>query len=192
MGLFLNGGHLLKICRKTQKEPAKCLYSVLYTVYSVLLSPLWLKSVPGWPAISVSTSQQSRVGQIVWFGCLSAISQLASREGEGGGVRQLCLHSVTQPFTTWPRWRLARAGRGVVFPPRAGQVSRRLQCGRGGRYNRGGGYRRFYWSPYHTLRPKNVLCIFVCFFYFWYPRFVSFKCVKLFKSVNVHWCGRIF
>ena len=68
-------------------------------------SPLWLKSVPGWPAISVSTWQESRVGQIVWFGCLSAISQLASREGEGGGVRQLCLHSVTQPFTTWPRWR---------------------------------------------------------------------------------------
>ncbi len=31
------------------------------------------------------------------FGCLSAISQLASRVGEGGGVRQLCLHSVTQP-----------------------------------------------------------------------------------------------
>ena len=68
-------------------------------------SPLWLKSVPGWPAISVSTWQESSVGQIVWFGCLSAISQLASREGEGGGVRQLCLHSVTQPFTTWPRWR---------------------------------------------------------------------------------------
>jgi hypothetical protein len=39
---------------------------------------------------------------LVW---VSAISQLASREGEGGGVRQLCLHSVTQPFTTWPRWR---------------------------------------------------------------------------------------
>jgi hypothetical protein len=68
-------------------------------------SPLWLKSVPGWPAISVITWQESRVGQIVWFGCLSAISQLASREGEGGGVRQLCLHSVTQPFPTWPRWR---------------------------------------------------------------------------------------
>jgi hypothetical protein len=91
--------------RKTQKEPANCLYSVLYTVYSVLLSPLWLKSVPGWPAISVSTWQQSRVGQIVWFGWLSAISQLVSRVGEGGGVRQLCLHSVTQPYTTCPRWR---------------------------------------------------------------------------------------
>ncbi len=25
--------------------------------------------------------------------------------GEGGGVRQLCLHSVTQPYTTWPMWR---------------------------------------------------------------------------------------
>jgi hypothetical protein len=77
----------------------------VYTVYSVLLSPLWLKSVPCWPAISVSTFQQSRVGQIVWFGSLSAISQLASRVGDGGGVRHLCLHSVTQPYTTWPRWR---------------------------------------------------------------------------------------
>jgi hypothetical protein len=76
-----------------------------YTVYGVLSSPLWLKSEPGWPAISVSTSQLFRVGQIVWFGCSSAISQLASRMGEGGGVRQLCLHSVTQPYTTWPRWR---------------------------------------------------------------------------------------
>ena len=78
----------------------------MYTVYGVLFSPLWLKSVPGWPAISVSTSQQLRLGQKVWFGWLSAISQLASRVGEGGGVvRQLCLHSVTQPYTTWPRWR---------------------------------------------------------------------------------------
>ncbi len=99
------GGTCWRFCRKTQKEPAKCLYSELCTVYSVLLSPLWLKSVPGWPAISVSTWQQSRVGQIVWFGWLSAKSQLASRVGEGGGVRQLCFHSVTQPYTTWPRWR---------------------------------------------------------------------------------------
>jgi hypothetical protein len=80
----------------------QCMYG---TVYGVLFSPLWLKSEPGWPEISVSTSQQFRVGQIVWFGCLSAISQLASRVGEGGGVWQLCLHSVTQPYTTWPRWR---------------------------------------------------------------------------------------
>ncbi len=77
----------------------------MYTVYCVLFSPLWLKSEPDWPAISVSTSQLCRVGQIVWFGCLSAISLLASREGEGGGVRQFSLHSVTQPYTTWPRWR---------------------------------------------------------------------------------------
>ncbi len=111
-----------RFCRKTQKEPAKCLYSVLYTVYSVLLSPLWLKSVPGWPAISVSAWQQSRIGQIVWFGWLSAISQLASRVGEGGGVRQLCLHSVTQPYTTWPRWR--EQGGGLCSLPlgRCGKV----------------------------------------------------------------------
>jgi hypothetical protein len=99
------GATCWRFCRKTQKEPAKCFYSVVYTVYSVLFSPLWLKSVPGWPAISVSTWQQSRVGQIVWFGWLSAISQLASRVGEGGEVWQLCLHSVTQPYTTWPSWR---------------------------------------------------------------------------------------
>ncbi len=104
------GATCWRYCRKTQKEPAKCLYSVLYTVYSVLLSPLWLKSVPGWPAISVSTWQQSPVGQIVWFGWLSANSQLASRVGEGGGVWQLCLHCVTQPFTTWPRWREQERG----------------------------------------------------------------------------------
>ncbi len=35
----------------------------------------------------------------------SAFSQLASRVGEGGEVGQICLHSVTQPYTTWPRWR---------------------------------------------------------------------------------------
>ena len=57
------------------------------------------------PVAETCERQKLRLGQIVWFGCLSAISQLASREGEGGGVRQLCLHSVTQPFTTWPRWR---------------------------------------------------------------------------------------
>ncbi len=74
----------------------------MFTVYGVLFSPLWLKSVPGWPAISVSTWQQFHVGQIVWFGWLSAISQLASRMGEGGGVWQLCLHSVTQPTLPGP------------------------------------------------------------------------------------------
>ena len=112
------GATCWRFCRKTQKEPAKCLYSVcivLYTVYGVLFSPLWLKSVPGWPAISVSTSQQFRVGQIVWFGCLSAISQLASRVGEEEGGWQLCLHSVTQPYTTWPRWR--EQGGGYVPSP---------------------------------------------------------------------------
>jgi hypothetical protein len=65
------------------------------TVYGVLFSPLWLKFVPGCPAISVSTWQQFRLGQRVWFGWLSAISQLASRVGEGGGVGQICLQSVT-------------------------------------------------------------------------------------------------
>jgi hypothetical protein len=80
----------------------QCLvYCVQYTPFPPVAEICAL----GWPAISVSTFQQSRVGQIVWFGWLSAKSQLASRVGEGGGVRQLCLHSVTQPYTTWPRWR---------------------------------------------------------------------------------------
>ncbi len=84
------------------------------TMYGVLFSPLWLKSEPGWSAISVSTSQQFRVGQIVWFGWLSAISQPASTVGEGGGVWQLCLHSVTQPDTTWPS---GVSREGGPFPP---------------------------------------------------------------------------
>ncbi len=76
------------------------------TVYGVLFSFLWLKPVQDWPTmISVSAYQQLRLGQKVWFGRLSAISQLASRVGEGGGVGQLCLQSVTQPYTSWPRWR---------------------------------------------------------------------------------------
>jgi hypothetical protein len=87
----------------------------MYTVYGVLFFPLWLKSVPGWPAISVSASQQFRVGLIVWFAWLSVISQLACRVGEGGGVWQLCLHSVTQPYTTWPRWREQGGAGGVTF-----------------------------------------------------------------------------
>jgi hypothetical protein len=72
----------------------------MYPLYCVLFSPLWLKTEPGWQAISVSTSQLFRVGQIVWFGWLSAISQLACGE-EGWGVGQLsasiALHSLTLP-----------------------------------------------------------------------------------------------
>jgi hypothetical protein len=71
--------------------------------------------VPGWQAISISTLQQLRLVQKVWFGWLSAISQPASRVGEGWRVGQLCLHSVTQPYTIWTP--VARAGRGVALPP---------------------------------------------------------------------------
>jgi hypothetical protein len=98
-GLSWLGATCWRFCRKTQKEPAKCLYSVciLCTVYSF---PPCGWNLWGWPAISVSTWQQFRVGQIVWFGCLSAISQLASRLEEGGGVWQLvsiALHRLTLP-----------------------------------------------------------------------------------------------
>ncbi len=102
----------------------------MYTVYCVLFFPLWLKSEPDWLAISVSTSQQFRVGQIVRFGCLSAISQLASREGEVGGVRQLSLHCVTQPYTTWPSWR--EQGWGLhslpLFRPQSTYICRGQSC----------------------------------------------------------------
>ncbi len=81
-------------------------------VYCVQCTPslLWLNSVPGSPAISVSTWQESRVGQIVWFGCLSAISQLASREGEGGGVRQLLVGSLKMNTTLEYSTRVVQEG----------------------------------------------------------------------------------
>ncbi len=102
---------------KTQEEPAKCVYCVRLpcTVYS--FPPCGLKLVQDWPVISVSTWQQLRLGQIVWFGWLSAISQVASRVGQGGGVGRICLHDFTQPYTTWPRWREQGAVQGVAFPP---------------------------------------------------------------------------
>ncbi len=50
-------------------------------MYCIHLSPLWLKFVPGWPAISVIT-------------LLSAISQLTSRVGEGWGV-SIALYNLT-------------------------------------------------------------------------------------------------
>ncbi len=78
-----------RFCHKTQKGPVKCEYclSVYVTVYGILFSPLWLKFVPGWPAISVSSWKQYSLGNMIWFGRMSDISQLASRVvgGVGGG-----------------------------------------------------------------------------------------------------------
>ncbi len=51
-------------------------------------------------------------GQIVWFGWLSAISQLASRVGEVWGVGKLCFHTTLHYIV-----QVAIAGRGVAFPP---------------------------------------------------------------------------
>ncbi len=59
------------------------------TVYGVLFSPLWLKFVPGWPAISVSSWQDYSLGHMIWFGKMSNISQLPGSErgaGRGGCV----------------------------------------------------------------------------------------------------------
>ncbi len=67
-----------------------------FSMYGVLFSPLWLKHVQDWPVISVNTWQQLSLGQIVWFGWLSAISQLASRMELGKSV-SIALHNLTLP-----------------------------------------------------------------------------------------------
>ncbi len=105
------GATCWRFCRKTHREPAKWVYRIrlLCTVYITLFPPV-AETVARMAVISVSTWQQLRLGQIVWFGWLSAISQLASRVGEGGGVGQICLHSITQPYTTSPRWREQAGG----------------------------------------------------------------------------------
>ncbi len=41
-----------------------------YTFILFYSFPPWLKFVPDWPAISVSSWQQSRVRQTIWYGCL--------------------------------------------------------------------------------------------------------------------------
>jgi hypothetical protein len=79
-----------------------CVRTVYVNCVRCTLFPLWLKSEPVWPAISVSIHNSFVLGKKFGLGvCL----QLASRVREGGGVGQLCLHGVTQPYTTWPRWR---------------------------------------------------------------------------------------
>jgi hypothetical protein len=62
----------------------------LYSVRYSSPPPLWVKFVPGWPAISVSSWQVYSLGHIIWFGRMSDISQLAlhylaQREGQVGG-----------------------------------------------------------------------------------------------------------
>ncbi len=48
--VFLIGGHWPKILPQNPKPQLN-----VCTVYGVLFSPLWLKFVPGWPAIAVSS-----------------------------------------------------------------------------------------------------------------------------------------
>ncbi len=73
----------------------------------VLFSLPRLKSVPDLPAIFVSSWQQWSLGQKIWFGWLSAISQLASRvvgEGERGS-RANAPYTVTLPAWTMELYR---------------------------------------------------------------------------------------
>ncbi len=98
-----------RFCRKTQKEPTKFVFCVrlLCTVYGTLFPPVaeTCARLAG-NFCQYRTWQQLRLGQMVWVGWLPAISQLGSRVGERDGVGhwQICLHSITQPYTTWPRW----------------------------------------------------------------------------------------
>ncbi len=80
--------------RKTQKGPTK--YNKLLKGCS-RCTPSTAKIVPNWPAISVINWQQWSLGQKIWFGLLSAISQRASRVG-GEGESGIC---SLYHYTTW-------------------------------------------------------------------------------------------
>jgi hypothetical protein len=99
MGLFLIGGHWPKILLQNSKGASKMCVLCMCTVYGVLFCPLWLKYVPGWPAISVSSLQDYSLGHMIWFGKMSDISQLALHylaqgEGQGGGLASLPLVDI--------------------------------------------------------------------------------------------------
>ncbi len=51
-GVVLGANHIF--CHKNSKDFIKC-ECVLCTMYTVLFSPLWLKCVQDWPAISISS-----------------------------------------------------------------------------------------------------------------------------------------
>ncbi len=55
MGLFLIVGPWPKILSQNSKGPAKCVYCVCVLCMVYTISPFWLKCVPGWPTISVSS-----------------------------------------------------------------------------------------------------------------------------------------
>jgi hypothetical protein len=95
---------------KTQKGPAKFVYCVC-VLCMVSFSPLWLKFVPGWSAVSVRSWQQYSLVHMIWFGWMSDISQLASRVGGGGGGWGGMGHWGPHIFT------LPGSGRVVAFPP---------------------------------------------------------------------------
>ncbi len=75
---------------------------IIEVVYFPL--PPRMKFVQDRPSISVSSCQQWSFGQKLWFGWLSAISQLASM-GVGGS-------QAYAPHTVAPLAQVARAGKG--------------------------------------------------------------------------------
>jgi hypothetical protein len=66
-------------------------------------------------------------------------------------VRQLCLHGVTQPYTTWPRWREQGGGGGCSLPL-AGPLRRR---------GAGGGLRVRGWGRWCNAHPTYSDALFL-------------------------------
>ncbi len=95
MGLFLSVG------RKTQKVPTKCVYTAYCILRSYVRAVYPAAEICARLAISVRSWQQWHLWQIIWFGWLSAIWQLASRGGGGEGEWG---NRSPYHFTTWLRW----------------------------------------------------------------------------------------
>jgi hypothetical protein len=51
------------------------------------------------------TTVKPGANSMVWVAVCYLTASYSSRAWEGWGVGQLCLHSVTQPYNAWPRWR---------------------------------------------------------------------------------------
>ncbi len=109
-GALLSVGHWSKI-RLQNSKGANYIYMTNYR-RGVLFSPV-SEIFPDLPAISVRSWQQWSLGQNVWFGWLSAISQLASRVGVGGERESAVRHILSIPLLS----QVVRAGRGLWYLP---------------------------------------------------------------------------
>jgi hypothetical protein len=142
VGLFLILGYWPKICFKTQKEPAKCVYCVRCTLFP--------------PVAEIYARLPESLRQMIWFGWMSYISQLASK---GGGERGSWALGNRSPYryTTWLR---ERAGRGVAFPPLASNTYLLLSSGYAILFSHKGQINFFYrWIFWYTFNYFIQHCI---------------------------------